>query len=63
MADQRFFLSQDNDSHWYIIPVDKRVEWNDWLELDEDDEPSWMVPEFAKAVGGNPSLITFTDPF
>lgn len=52
-------LIQDNDCHWYIIPVDKKVEWFNWCELDEDDEKSWEAPEFAKEVWGCPSLVEF----
>ena len=59
---QRYFLSQDNSSHWYIIPVDKQSAWEAWTGLDEDDEKSWTAPEWAIALSGSPSLVTFTDP-
>lgn len=58
----RYFLSQDNSCHWYIVPVDKRAEWSAWRELDDDDERSWDVPEFATELSGAPSNVTFTDP-
>lgn len=58
----RFFLSQDNDSHWFVIPVARQQEWNDWLDIPEDDERAWEAPDFAKSVGGAPCLVTFSDP-
>lgn len=57
--EEGFSLHQDNDSHWYIIPTDKLSEWEEFIELDPDDEEAWDVPEWAEAVGGSPSLVTF----
>lgn len=59
---ERFYLSRDNDLHWYIIPADKRDEWASFLEIDPEDERAWNVPEFARPVGGSPLMVTFTDP-
>jgi len=59
---ERFYLSRDNDSHWYVIPAAKRREWEEWLDIPEDDERAWEVPDFARPVGGSPTLVTFTDP-
>lgn len=58
---ERFFLAQDDDCHWYLVPVDKREEWSEWREIPSDDERSWDVPDFATAIDG-PHLLTFTDP-
>ena len=58
----RFFLSQDNSGHWYIVPCAIAKEWEKWCELPEDDEASWNPPKGALAVGGCPSRISFTDP-
>ena len=55
----KYTLTTDNDGHWYVIPVDKHKEWNTWLNIDPDDERSWDAPDFAKSVGGAPSLVTF----
>jgi hypothetical protein len=59
---KRFFLSTDNDSHWYVIPIAHRGDWEEFLEIDSDDERSWTVPKWAEAVGGSPTLVTFSDP-
>lgn len=56
---KRFFLDNDNDGHWYIIPVDKISEWEEWSNLSEDNEDSWDTPDFAIPIGGSPTLITF----
>jgi hypothetical protein len=61
-ADTRYVLVQDNDSHWYVIPEGKQAEFNAWLEIDSDDERAWDAPEFAHAVGGAPSAVSFKDP-
>ena len=58
----RFILVQDNDSHWFVIPETEREEWGDWRDFPDTDKRSWTPPDFAQAVGGSPSLVTFTDP-
>jgi len=55
---KKYFLVRDNDCHWYIIEADKQSEWNDWVDLDGDDERCWNVPEFAQAID-SPSEIKF----
>ena len=58
----RYYLSTDQSSHWYIVPVERRAEWEAWRDLSEDDERAWEAPEFAKRINGSPSFVTFTDP-
>lgn len=58
----RYFLSRDSSGHWYVVPVDKAVAWEEWTDIPEDDERAWTAPEFARSVGGSPSCITFKDP-
>jgi len=55
-----FYLTTDNDSHWYVVPVAKRDEWDAWCEIDSDDERAWTPPAFAREVGGSPSSVEFT---
>ncbi len=55
----KFFLGRDGDSHWFIIPVERREEWEKWVIIPEDDPSGWDVPEFAQEVGGSPSGIEF----
>lgn len=58
---KKYYLEQDNSSHWYVIPVDKENEWGKWCEIPEEDEKSWEIPTFAESVGGSPSLVLFTN--
>lgn len=59
---ERFYLAQDNDSHWYVVPVARKAEWDEWCEIAPDDERAWDAPDFAKQVGGAYSLVTFENP-
>ncbi len=56
-----YFLTQDSDSHWYVVPVDKEDEWNNWCEIDSDDERAWTPPLWAVEVGGSPTTVHFTN--
>lgn len=62
MDSTRYRLVQDNDCHWFIIPADKIGEWDEWCEIDSDDERAWDAPEFAQDLGGSPSNVTFENP-
>ncbi len=55
----RYKIVSDNSGHKYYIPVDKQVEWDAFASINEDDERSWDVPEFAVRIDGR---FTFTDP-
>lgn len=57
-----YFLDQDSSCHWYIIPVDKREEWNEWSNINEDDPRAWDAPEWAKMLGGGISQVEFLLP-
>lgn len=59
---ERYHLTTDNDCHWYVIPVARQQEWNEWLDIPSDDERAWEPPAFALSVGGAPCLVTFTNP-
>lgn len=56
---RRYFHDHDNSGHEYAVPVGMRVEWSAWLDLDEDDEASWDVPDGVIRLDGT---FTFTDP-
>jgi hypothetical protein len=59
---QRYFFSQDNSSHWYLVPADKRSEWSLWCGLDEDDERAWDAPKWAQRIDGAVQWWTFEAP-
>jgi hypothetical protein len=54
-----FFLDQDSSAHWYLVRADKRKEWEEWLNLDDEDEGSWDLPEFAIPINTHPNKIEF----
>lgn len=63
-----YILVKDNDCHNYVIPREKAMDWDAWREVpepdlnlpeEETDYTAWNVPEYAKAVGGSPDLVTF----
>lgn len=63
----RFFLDQDDDGHWFIVPESIREEWDAWRELissygngETNDFPE--MPEGVETLGGGPQHVTFTDP-
>jgi hypothetical protein len=56
---RKYFLDQDNSSHWYIVPLEMMSEWNEWLDLDEDDPASWEPPKGCEMIGGHPSGVVF----
>lgn len=56
----RFTLIQDNDCHWFIIPAEKKQEFNVWLE--SVDAELGISPEWAFHFGSGPEQVTFTNP-
>ena len=54
---EEYFLDQDQSSHWYLVPCNKEQDWNEWVDLDEDDERAWEAPDYAIELGGGPQLI------
>lgn len=62
MSEERFYFSRDNSCHWYLVPVERREEFERWASLDEDDEAGWDPPEWARRLNGALSRVTFTDP-
>jgi hypothetical protein len=59
---KRFFIDQDHDCHWYIVPEEKKIEWEEWRNLPEDNESSWETPDFAKCINGPTNIVMFTNP-
>lgn len=57
-----YFLGCDNSSHWYVIPARCEREWDDFVNIPEDDERSWSPPIWAIPIGGSPSLVKFKHP-
>lgn len=57
-------LVSDNSGHEYVIPQEKQEEWDAFMEIPEDDERSWDVPEWAEQKEGYFRFKQFqTDPY
>lgn len=40
-----YYIDEDGDGCYYVIPVDKAKEWNALVDEDEDfDAPAWAIP-------------------
>jgi hypothetical protein len=52
-------LVRDTSGHRYIVPVEHVDDWVALYDLDEDDEASWEVPEWAERIEGG--RLTFKD--
>lgn len=72
---QRFRFATDNDSHWYLIAVEKEQAFEQWLahltaidnaESDEEVENLWdnyEGEEFGdNRISGPAQAFTFADP-
>ena len=55
----KYFLDQDGDGHWFVVPVSRKEEWDNWAALDSDDETAWTAPNFVEEVGGAPQSVIF----
>ena len=60
MTKERYFIGSDGSCNSYLVPLDKIKEWQEWANLDADDERSWDEPDYAERLEGK--LLTFTDP-
>lgn len=54
------FLDQDEDGHWYVIPVAHKEEWDEWCDIPSDDERAWEALVFANRLGGGTRGVIFT---
>jgi hypothetical protein len=58
----RYFIDQDDDCHWYLIPEIKREKWERWRDTDwKDSLADCALPDFVVDIG-SPNSLTFTDP-
>lgn len=50
----RYFLDNDEDGHWYVIPEGARKLWQDFVDSAFGEAPIFAIP-----IGGHPNLVTF----
>lgn len=55
----RWCLTNDDDGHWYVIPADRKDDFEHWVYETSVDtlQPSWIWN-----VNGHPNNVTFTAP-
>ncbi len=56
----RFYLDQDDSCHWYIIPLSKRQEWNEFLDSEACELGD--VPPWAERINTGVSSVSFAYP-
>jgi hypothetical protein len=55
-----WMLTSDDDGHWYVIPVVMEKEFEDYVcKIANGGDPD--QPEWAREVGGSPTLVHFPD--
>ena len=62
MIVNKYFFDQDSSSHWYMIPVERKEEWDLLFDLDEDDPNTWeLFEKFSQyRTGGGINDIEFS---
>lgn len=55
----RYKIVTDRSGHEYLIPVVREYDWDQFMEIPEDDPLSWEPPSFAGRIEGN---LTFEKP-
>lgn len=62
----KYFFSQDESSHWYMIPADRREEWGKAQQLNLDTDEgynAWVEGNWEDyRTGGGISHIEFIIP-
>ncbi len=57
--EQRYIIDSDDDGHWYVMPADKREEFEDWWANDGEGDQ----PEGVSMLPGHPAnFVFFTNP-
>ena len=55
---KRFVFRTDDDGHWYAIPVEKIVAFDDWVDDLGDIDPDAFNEH---RIDGGPAFYSFTD--
>ena len=56
MTDTKNILVTDSDCHWYVISLDKELNWDKWCK---DNVNDGELPDYATQISGSPSLVIF----
>jgi squalene cyclase len=52
-----YVFESDEDGHFYVIPKARIKDWCAWLS--SEDAKNGVEPDWADAIGGAPSLVSF----
>lgn len=60
-----YYLDQDDDGHWFVIPVDKKEEFDAYVEqyrADKYPENELPLPDGVMQLNGSYTRVTFENP-
>lgn len=55
----KYFLDNDDDGHWYLIPVSRSEDWQRWVDNDYNWEDDFCSEASNWMIGGHPNKIEF----
>ena len=60
----RMAFEKDDDGHWYLIPADKKEEFQRWMDfMTKDPDGDWTGYDFdPHSLGGSPFVYSFIEP-
>lgn len=54
----RWMLNNDDDGHWYLVPVEQKDAFDEWVYGDDTaEQPAGVTP-----LAGHPNNVTFERP-
>lgn len=63
MQNERYYLTSDEDGHWFVVPLDSKNIWENYLEeIYKRCNYGISLPDGVMKVGRSPSLVTFENP-
>lgn len=63
MDSKQYFLGQDQDTHWYLVPQEMRQKWDALKDYEDDDEVDAFIAAFGEMrINRHPSRVVFTQP-
>ncbi len=62
MNTARYYFDNDDDGHWYKIPLKKKKEWDNYIKsVYHEEGVSMSLPAGITPLDGHPRFYTFTD--
>ena len=57
---ERYFIGRDESGHQYVVPVHRKIEFDEWSEADTEAED--FDPDLFDEYRLDGGLLTFVDP-